>query len=381
MVVSQKEFNCLMRIGIDARLWAEAGVGRYVRNLIYELQKKDTKNEYFIFLLKKDFDILEFNKNFTKIEANFKWYGVAEQIKFPNLLNKYKLDIVHFPHFNVPVLYKGKFIVTIHDLIHQHHQMKRATTLNPVIYKIKQAGYKKVFSSALSKSKKIITVSNFVKNQLIDEWGVDKDKIVLTYEAAEKSIIDISKKTTKEESKRCLEKFKVNPPFIFYVGNAHPHKNVERLIEAFLILRKKYQYLQLVLSGHDHYFWNRIKKENSHKDIIYTGYITDEELVSFYKSTQVFVMPSLEEGFGIPLLEAFGCSAPVVSSNGGSLPEIGGKACLYFEPKNVLEMVEQIEKVLNSASLRKELIEKGEKRVKEFSWEKLASETFLLYNS
>src|SRR4051812_11445328 len=117
-----------MRIGIDARFYSESGVGRYIRNLIKHLQELDSKNEYFIFLLKKNYDILEFkNEKFHKVLADFKWYGATEQIKLPKLLRKYDLDLVHFPHFNVPVFYKGKYVVTVHDLIHQHYKMRRAS--------------------------------------------------------------------------------------------------------------------------------------------------------------------------------------------------------------------------------------------------------------
>ncbi len=184
-------------------------------------------------------------------------------------------------------------------------------------------------------------------------------------------------------------KFSIKPPFIFYVGNAHPHKNVEGLIKAFLNLRQKYQYLQLVLSGNDHYFWDRVKKEFNQKDIIYTGFVSDEELVALYKSSQVFVMPSFEEGFGIPILEAMAFNTPVVSSNAGSLKEIGGDAALYFDPsprhsersEESNDMEEKIMKVLNDQKLGKELIEKGKKRVKLFSWKNLAEETLKIYRS
>ena len=137
--------------------------------------------------------------------------------------------------------------------------------------------------------------------------------------------------------------------------------------------------LKLVLSGSDHYFWSRIKEEFTHKDIIYTGFITDKELVALYKSAECFVMPSFEEGFGIPLLEAMACSCPIISSNAGSLPEVGGNAAIYFDPKNIDDVVDKISKVLNDQKLRKTLIEKGQKRYKLFSWQKLTKQTLEVY--
>jgi glycosyltransferase involved in cell wall biosynthesis len=370
-----------MRIGIDARFYSEAGIGRYIRNLISELSKIDNENQYFIFLLNKNFDKVSLPKNFTKVRANFKWYGFSEQIKFPQLLGKYKLDLVHFPHFNIPIFYRGPFVVTIHDLIHQNFQMKRVTSHSPLIYKIKQKGYSKAFSTALKKSQKVITVSDYVKLELIDKWKVGSGKIVVTKEAAEEKFITLSRKISNAQAKKTLDKYNIHPPFIYYLGNAHPHKNVEGLINAFMILRKNYQYLTLVLSGHDHYFWERIKKENQQKDIIYTGYVTDEEAIAILKSAACYVQPSFEEGFGIPLLEAFAVGTPVASSDAASLPEVGGDAATYFDPKNPENMAKIIQNVLNNQKLRTDLIKKGQERYKLFSWEKMAKETLRIYKS
>lgn len=368
-----------MKIGIDARMYSQSGIGRYIRNLVSNLQDLDEENEYFILLQNEEYESLNFNKNFQKVKTSSRWYSIAEQIEIPKILNKLNLDLVHFPHFNVPLFYRGKFIVTIHDLIHQNFQMKRATTHSPTIYKLKQLGYKTIFKNGIKKSQKIITPSNFVKGELINKWKVSKDKITVTHEAVDEGLIDTFKKISEKEERNILDKFSIKPPFIFYVGNAHPHKNIENLIKAFLILRNKYKYLKLVLSGNNHYFWERLKSQYNQKDIIYTGYIDEKELVALYKNAQCFVMPSLEEGFGIPILEAMACECPVVTSNVASLPEVGGESCVYFDPKEVNDMVDKITLVLNNTSLRKKLITEGKKRSEEFSWKELASETLKIY--
>ena len=260
-----------MKIVIDARMYQESGVGRYIRNLIENLKKIDKQNEYILF------------------SPDIKWYSIKEQIKLPKLLEDLKPDLVHFPHFNVPIFYRGKFVVTIHDLIHQHFKMQRATTHGPLIYKLKQFGYKKVFANAIKKAEKILVPSNFVKNQLVHDWGIDEKKIIVTYEAVDDKILEI-------------KPGKLTDNYIFYVGNAHPHKNVEGLIKAFLKLKKDHKNLKLILAGHDHYFWQRIKKEFQDPDIFYKGYVSDKESVLLYKNALCFVMPSFEEGFGIPIL-------------------------------------------------------------------------------
>ncbi|OGE64908.1 hypothetical protein A3I48_03360 [Candidatus Daviesbacteria bacterium RIFCSPLOWO2_02_FULL_36_7] len=360
-----------MKIVIDARMYGESGIGRYIRNLIFNLGKFDSKNQYFILLLKKDLHRFKYSENFHEIAADFRWYGVGEQIKLLGLFKELKPDLVHFPHFNVPVFYKGQYVVTIHDLIHQHFSMQRSTTLNPLAYSFKRLSYKVVFRNAVNKACKIIVPSNFVKDQLIAEWKINTEKIIVTPEAVDQTILNLSQKTLKQAN--------IKKPYIFYIGNAHPHKNVDGLIENFLKLKEKYTDLRLVLSGQDHYFWQRIKSQFQHKDIIFTGQISDEELVSLYRSAECFVMPSLEEGFGIPILEAMACCCPVVASKAGALPEVGGDAAIYFDPGDRGDMCEKIDMVLKLEETRKTLIAKGLKRYKEFSWEKLTRQTLEVY--
>ncbi len=370
-----------MRIGIDARLYHESGVGRYIRNLLNQLVELDDKNEYVVFLLNKDIDQVILPKNFQKVVADFRWYSLKEQWQMPKLLNKYQLDLVHFPHFNVPIMYRGKYVVTIHDLIHQKVQMRRATTRDPLTYKIKQLGYGLVFETALKKSEKIITVSDFVAEELKQMWSVDGQKIVITKEAVEPAFIELIKSTNQKLIQQVQDKFKIDGPYLYYVGNAHPHKNVEGLIKAFDQLSKKNPKLKLVLSGHDHYFWQRVKNEFSRENIVFTGYVTDQELAGLMKGSQLFVLPSLEEGFGIPLLEAMAAGVPVVSSEAASLPEVGGDACLYFDPRDLNQMTEQIQRVLDDEKLKKQLIDKGQKRYQQFSWRRLAEQTLKVYQS
>lgn len=370
-----------MKIVIDGRLWAETGPGRYIRNLVTELQKIDSQNEYFLLLLKKDFDKVGLAVNFKKVLADFRWYSLAEQIKLPKILKSINPDLVHFPHFNVPIFYKGKYVVTIHDLIHHHFQMKRATTRNPLVYQLKRIGYGRIFSHAVKASEKIIVPSDFVKQQLIKEYKLDKSKITVTYEGADESLIDLAKQDSPSNFSKLVQKFSIQKPYIFYVGNAHPHKNLLRLVNAFTKLRESHSDLSLVLSGPDHYFWQQLKKEVNTKGIIFTGFVTDRELVSLYKNAAAYVMPSLEEGFGIPLLEAMACECPVVSSEAGSLKEVGGEAVIYFDPENENDMVGKISKVLDDKKIRESLIKKGEQRYKEFSWKKMAQETLQIYEN
>lgn len=374
-----------MRIIIDARMYQQSGIGRYLRNLLINLQEIDHENEYLILHLKEDYEDVQYKKNFHKVLADFKWYSLTEQRRLPKVLNDLRADLVHFPHFNVPVFFQGKFIVTIHDLIHQHFTMNRSSTLNPLIYFLKQAVYEKVFKFAIEKSLNILTPSNFVKNQLINEWNINSTKIEVTYEAVDDKILTIVNKMDMEDLQRIMQKFNIQPPFIFYVGNAHPHKNVEGLIKAFRSL-PRFQWggndgkrWLLVLSGQDHYFWQRIRQEFQHKDIIYTGALSDEELVALYKGAEIFIMPSFEEGFGLSILEAMACGTPVLTSNIRVLREVGGEAAYYFNPESVEDMISNIVKIIENKKLREDLVKMGYRRHKMFSWEKLAKKTLEIY--
>lgn len=368
-----------LKIAIDGRMFNQSGIGRYIRNLIGCLQIIDKKNEYFILHLAGDFEKLVYRNNFHKVLANFRWYGVTEQIKMPHILQSIKPDLVHFPHFNVPIFYKGSYVVTIHDLIHQNFSMKRATTHGSLVYKLKKIGYKNIFKTGLKNSKKILVPSNFVKQQLTTDWKIDETKVAVTPEAVDDNIVALMGEISNLKVQKVLHKFQIKTPYIFYVGNAHPHKNVEGLIKVFRKLKQRFTDLSLVLSGNDHYFWQKIRNEFQDESIIFTGFISDEELVILYKNAEVFVLPSLEEGFGIPVLEAMACCAPVISSNLGSLPEVGGDAASYFNPRDLTQMAQKVSEVLTSKNLRQELKEKGLKRYKNFSWISLARKTLEVY--
>lgn len=361
-----------MRIVIDGRLWSESGLGRYIRNLVFNLQKIDQENEYIILLIKKDFDKLNFEKNFSKKLVDIRWYTFQEQLQLPKVLKSLKPDLVHFPHFNVPILYKGKFLVTIHDLIHQHFKTRDVTTRNPFYFKFKQIAYHQAFSKALINSRKIITPTKFVKNQLVDEWKVNENKIEVTYEGVDESIIQLVNK--KQDSS-------INGKYIFYIGNAQPHKNLPFLIENFLEIKDRFEDLKLVLAGPNHLFWDRIKQKYPDKSIVYKGFVSEEEMVELYQNAEMFVLPSLEEGFGIPVLEAMACGTPVVCSNIGSLKEVGGGAALYFDPTDKADFQEKLVIILNNKRLKTELINNGKSRYQTFSWESMAIQTQKIYRS
>lgn len=384
-----------MKIGIDARLWSESGVGRYVRNLVMQIQILDKKNDYVLFCLSKDKqEILKQvqNDNFRILEANIRWHTVEEQLRFPQILKKENLDLVHFSYFSVPVLYNKPFIVTIHDLILDHFPTGQASTLPLPIYGLKRLGYQFIVRQAAKKAKKIITVSNATKKEIVDHLKVDEDKVIVTYEGVEKKISNI---------KYQINLKILNTKYFLYVGNAYPHKNLERLLKAFKYFCHpersegsrffaKSDLAQndvcLILVGKEDYFYKRLKKKvismGFEKNVLFYGEISDEELGDLYKNAMALIMPSLMEGFGLPALEAMANKCLVLASDIPPLHEVCSEAAVYFDPYNIQDINDKMHLVC-SKSLKNLLKKKeaGLERVKMFSWNKMAKETLGIYES
>jgi glycosyltransferase involved in cell wall biosynthesis len=378
-----------MRIGIDARFYGSVGkgLGRYTQKLIENLEKISadnsgvlTVNKYYIFLRKENWEEYQpKNKNFFKVRADIPWYGIREQIFLPRILRKFNLDLVHFPHFNVPLFYREKFIVTIHDLILFHYPTRRASALSPFFYFFKKMAHRLVIRNAIKKSEKIIAVSAHTKDDIMKRFGTPVDKIVVTHEG-----IDPIQKAPTEPGEKILSKYGIIKPFLLYVGNVYPHKNLERLILVFREIVKKHPHLYLVLVGKEDYFYKRLKRfvsEYFAKNVIFADFVPDEHLGIVYREALLYVFPSLYEGFGLPPLEAMAKNIPVACSNASCLPEILGESAIYFDPRGMSEMAETIEKAIVDADLRKLLITKGREQIKKYSWEKMARVTLEIYKN
>lgn len=370
-----------MKIGIDARFLGPIGkgLGRYVERLVEYLEKLDKENEYIIFLRKENWDYYTPRvSNFKKVLADYRWYSLVEQVAMPWLIWREKLDLVHFPHFNVPIFCPKKFVVTIHDLILLQFPTPRATTLGPFWYKIKYLCYRLVIGIGLRRAAKILTVSECTKKELVKYFKINQEKIVITYEACD----GVEYGQLGMPEKNILKRFGITGPYLLYVGNAYPHKNLEGLIKIFENLNLDYQ---LVLVGKEDYFYKRLKKETAKSKIknkiIFTGFVSEKELANLYRNAQLYVFPSFVEGFGLPGLEAMSYGLPVVASNSSCLPEIYGEAAIYFNPKDLEDVTEKIKKGLFDQNLRRALIAKGFEQVKKYSWQKCAEKTLEIYTT
>ncbi len=368
-----------MRVGIDARLYGPkvggGGLGRYVEQLVNELQETDHENRFVLFLKKENFDACRItNPLFEKRLADVHWYSLAEQTRLPAIIDAEQLDLVHFPHWNVPLRLKTPFVVTIHDLILlDEPRSARATTLDPIRYAMKYAGYRLVLRHAVEKSKKIIAVSNATKDSIRKHFThIDEQKIQVIYEG-------VTELPQAPHAPPLLPS-----PYFLYVGNAYPHKNLEALLHAFSFFHKLHPEVTLVLAGRRDVFYERLEKELDEIDVPrervrFIASPDDAALASLYRDASLYVFPSRLEGFGLPPLEAMSQGVPVAAARTSSLPEVLGDSALYFAPDDIEEMVRIMEQALTDKATRARLIASGHEQVKKFSWKTMARETRELY--
>jgi glycosyltransferase involved in cell wall biosynthesis len=368
-----------MKIGIDARLWHETGVGRYIRNLVTYLAEIDQyNNEYILFLREKEYkNLITPGNNFRKRLADVQWHSVAEQTDFLKILNQEQLDLMHFPYFSFPMFYARPFVVTIHDLILFHYPTGKASRLPAPMYAAKLFAYKQLLHYAARHAKKIIAVSNATKNEIIDHLHVKPEEIIVTYEG-----VDLQTQSASFTMQHELIK---DNAYFLYVGNAYPHKNLDKLLKAFTEFHQEVPGVALVLVGKQDYFYEELQRRlltfGIEKSVVVLSQVSDDELIFLYKHAIALVMPSLMEGFGLPTIEAMKNNCLVLASAIPSLQEICQEAAIYFDPTDRQAIVKILKKVYfdQGAFTQNKLV--GLQRVELFSWRKMAEETLQVYES
>jgi len=377
-----------MKIGIDAGLIdinTKFGVEIYQDCLIKELAKIDKRNEYFLFfrsLRRKAKDLPGPNQpNFKKIPFRIP-NGINNdfinqiwcEFIVPRFIKKAKIDIYHalctsFSRKRYPC----KVVVTIHDLTNKYVERGKKPKL-----KYADDG----FERSILKADGIITVSENSKNDILKHYPVSENSIHVTYAGVKSSIFPIARE---QIEKLRLEK-NIPDKYILYIGYFLPHKNIERLIKAFYLFKKKYNSdYSLVLIGGKGFLRPHIKdliaKLELESEISLIDYLTDTELNIYMNAAKLFLFPSLYEGFGLPVLESMTVGTPVICSNTSSLPEISGGAALLVDPLDEKEIAEAIWRLISNTELRRDLIKNGFDRVKKFSWENTAHDTLKAYQT
>lgn len=364
-----------MRIGIDASSLEGqiTGVGRYVLNILNNIAKFDKENEYVLFF--KNDDI---SKELVS-QSNFKIVVIKPVIKsgffwrnfyLNKAAKKEKINIFHFPFYTVPLVFNVPFVVTIHDIAYE---------ANPSWFTFRARFTFKYFSRlAAKKALRIITDSNFSKEEIKKYYGIPENKIRVIYLASEKKFRDVNVDFI------TISKYGIVQPYFLFVGDITKRRNIDNLLKAFsMLFNERKIKSRLVIVGRkvspSYNIEKLVNKNNLNGIVIYAGFVNDDDLIQLYANSACFVYPSLYEGFGLPVLEAMSLKVPVIASNRASIPEVTGGAAVLFDPEDIIDIADKMEKIISDAGLKKEISEKGYARSGVFSWEKAALETFNLY--
>jgi len=369
-----------MKIVIDCRFWGPkyTGLGRYTQSLVKAIYKIKPNHQFYLIInLRNKKNIQKAVPKFNLIPCSAKPYSISEQFQLPKILSNLKPDLVHFTHFNVPLFFKGKFIVTIHDLI-KHHSTGSATTTKSLFeYSFKRLGYRLIIKHAVNNSHLILTPSQWVKKDIINFYKISAKKIIITPEAA----ADVYSQQQKFKTSTS----KLKTPYLIFVGNTYPHKNIPQLIKAVQQINLTTKLKLIIITARDIFYQrlrNEIRKLNAQSVIKIKGFVSDKQLKSFYYHSLAFITPSLLEGFGLPGIEAMASGTIVLSSDKSALSEVYGQSAIYFNPRSLKDMVKKIDKVINfSSSARQQLINQAQKHAQKYSWQNTAEKTLNAYQS
>jgi glycosyltransferase involved in cell wall biosynthesis len=353
-----------MRIAIDARKLRDFGIGTYLRNILIELSRLDRSTEYVVLCRPDDVESGEvLGANFRMVPETAPPYSIAEQFRIPLALAREGVRLVHEPHYVLPPLVRCRSVVTIHDCIHLMFPEYLPNKLAHVYAKGSMW-------TASRKADRILTVSEASKRDILRFFKVRPEKVVVVYNAIDERFLAPPDETRMDLVR---QRYQLDHPFVLYVGNIKPHKNIERLIAAFGRARSQcHDDLKLIIIGDEISKYPALRqsvhKHKLDKHVRFLGFQPMETLAAFYRLARAFVFPSLYEGFGLPPLEAMACGAPVVTSNVSSLPEVAGGAALLVDPYNEEAIADGMVRAVTDESLRAELIQKGIDRARSFSW-------------
>lgn len=373
-----------MKIMIDARSVdvKQSGVGNYVTNLIEGLRAVDQKNQYALMITSKQVesfsdDLKEFEIYTAPFSSESHIFGDPwEFFLLPGSLRTNNINLFHGPAFMAPPFHKGfRSVSTIHDLVAFHH---------PQTIPTRYAYYMRfIIKLMIHKASAIITDTEFIRDEIIDTFHVDEERVFAVPIAVSEMFKPVTDKTKIEKLK---ERYGIRKRYFLHIGNIEPRKNLTNLFHACnRIWDKLCRDFQLVVTGKKGWLYrdifNTLRETGLISDVVFTGYVNEEDIPALYSGADFFIFPSVYEGFGLPILEAMRCGTPVITSDASSLPEVAGEAALYVDPLNPGDIAEKILGLAYNDSLKKELREKGFHQASKFSWAKTAGETLKVYEA
>lgn len=361
-----------IRITIDAR-WLLGGIGTYTRHLLEGLASHAAEFEvHAITREQHQKDVRPWCTRATVV--NLPIYTAREQWAIPSAAHG--SDLLHVPHYNAPVFSRGPLVVTIHDLVHITDPAYRSS--------MKAYAYARaMLTFAARTARHIVAVSNFSREQIIERLCIPASKVTAIHEGVNSEFAPIERGKAFGVVTAALG---IHEPYLLFVGNLKPHKNIPVLLNAFARLRERRDIPQrLLILGAGEPGRSELVKEcvrlNISARVDFVPRVARELLPHLYSAAEVLVMPSRMEGFGLPVLEAMACGTPVVCSHAGSLAEVAGDAAVYFDPQSVDELAAALERVLSCATLRQRLLARGLTRAAMFSWKKCVEKHVEVYRS
>jgi glycosyltransferase involved in cell wall biosynthesis len=364
-----------MRIAIDARKLHDFGIGTYIRNLLRNLARMDQQTEYIVLARPQDIESLgNLGDNFRAIPESARPYSLGEQFRIPLSLVRERAHLLHEPHYVLPPATRCRSVVTIHDCIHLMFPQYLPGYLAHAYARMSMW-------SAVWKSDRILTVSEASKRDILRFFDVAPEKVAVIYNAIDERFLA---PPDEQRTEAIRQRYQLDHPFLLYVGNIKPHKNLERLIEAFGRVRAGgVSELRLIIIGDEISKYpplrQAVHRHRLNKFVRFLGFQPYDTLAVFYRLARAFVFPSLYEGFGLPPLEAMACGTPVVTSNLSSLPEIAGDAAILVDPYEPESIADGIARAVTDERLRAHLVARGFARAREFSWEQSVTAIHHIY--
>lgn len=359
-----------MHIGLDVRKYFDFGIGTYIQNLMLQFDN-DNSLRYTVIAEPGSIETIRHRHRAEVIGNSSGKYSLGELFSVSRQINNAKVDLFHSPHYTQPYNLKCKSVVTVHDLIHLRF---------PEYFSLAQRTYARLMiRHACTASDLVIVDSDFTKSELLDQFSIKPEKIRTVH-------LGVGGKFFAEKDDRSVQQFRakhnITKPYILYTGNAKPHKNIGVLIRAFAQMRNAKEYV-LVFSGEGTANVPeliRLAEETGCRNaIIDVGRLPEDDLVNAYQDARCVVLPSLYEGFGLPVVEAMAARTPVIGARAASIPEVMGDGGLLFDPSSPDDLTDKLQRVLDDDTLRASLVAKGTERVKQFSWEVCAAQTLRLY--
>lgn len=364
-----------MRIAFDLRRANNPGIGRYMKCLTEAVIAQTPEHEYLLILLPEAEEMIACNPaRVERVISSASCYSLREQIELPRLLRQHKVDLLHTPHFNLPMMAPCPVVVTIHDVIYLACKQDLPSPLGRLYYRA-------MMTAAVRRAERVLTDSEFSKADLVRYLRADAAKIDVVYPAVPP---DFERVTSVDRIESVRRRYSIHSRYILYAGIYKLRKNHAGLLRAFREFLKSGLYAELVIAGPLGEGEARLRRlaeeEGIAPKVIFVGHVSDSDLAALYSGARVYVCPSLYEGFGFTVLEAMACGTPVVCSPETSLPEVGGDAALYADPRNPQEFAAALKQAFCDEELRARMTERGHINRRRFSWEAAATRAVTAYH-